>query len=213
MLFGISTLHRFGFIPSTVLDVGASDGRWSELAMKFFPNARYILFEPQSCHSSGLLSFKERYPETVTVINKAVGLKSGTSYFDAKDPFGGALHSAPGDDIISVQVMSLDEAVADLKLTPPYLIKLDTHGYERSIFDGSKSALQGASALVIEAYNYKLVDECMLFWELCTYLQNLNFRPIAMADISNRPYDRTLWQMDIFFVNGSWPGFSYVSFV
>lgn len=30
----------------TVVDIGASDGKWSTLAMKFFPQAHYLLFEP-----------------------------------------------------------------------------------------------------------------------------------------------------------------------
>jgi FkbM family methyltransferase len=212
MEFGISTLRRLGFTPCTVLDVGASDGRWSEIAIGFFPDAHYVLFEHQVCHSDGLSRFQERHRERVTIVTKAVGRKSGFSYFDASDPFGGALRNAAGDRVIEVGVTSLDETVADLKSQSPYLIKLDTHGYERSILDGSGATLQKACALVIEAYNYKLTDECMLFWELCSYLQQLNFRPVAIADTMRRRYDQTLWQMDLFFVSASWPGFSHVTY-
>ena len=184
----------------------------SKFAIGFFPDAHYILFEPLPCHSHGLLRFQERYRERVTIVTKAVGRKAGFSYFDASDPFGGALRSGSGDGVIEVSVTSLDETVADLKSPSPYLVKLDTHGYERSILDGSRVTLRNACALVIEAYNYKLTDECMLFWELCVYLQELNFRPIAVADTMRRRYDQTLWQMDMFFVNASWPGFSHVTY-
>src|SRR3974377_467424 len=43
-----SLLKRFGFAPKHVLDVGANRGIWTREAIKFFPDARYTLVEPQN---------------------------------------------------------------------------------------------------------------------------------------------------------------------
>src|ERR1700694_1127921 len=88
---GLASLQRNGIIPATVLDVGASDGRWSELALRFFPNATYVLFEPQPVHAAALERYLAKYPTTTRVLRKAVGRTSGSTYFDASHPFGGVL--------------------------------------------------------------------------------------------------------------------------
>jgi hypothetical protein len=51
---GLKWLADNGFEFGTVLDVGASDGRWSAECMEFFPEATYVLFEPQPVHSESL---------------------------------------------------------------------------------------------------------------------------------------------------------------
>src|SRR4051794_24802602 len=40
-------LRAVGFRPTSVLDVGANNAEWSRLAKKFFPEAKFILVEPQ----------------------------------------------------------------------------------------------------------------------------------------------------------------------
>jgi hypothetical protein len=40
-------LKRFGFAPKNILDIGANRGLWTREAIKFFPEERYTLVEPQ----------------------------------------------------------------------------------------------------------------------------------------------------------------------
>ncbi|MCI5141637.1 MAG: hypothetical protein D3909_07895 [Candidatus Electrothrix sp. ATG1] len=51
MAQGINWLSANNFLIETVLDVGASDGRWSKGCMACFTEAKYVLFEPQPVHS------------------------------------------------------------------------------------------------------------------------------------------------------------------
>lgn len=44
----------------TIIDVGASDGRWSLIARNFFPNARCLLIEAQEAHKKSLEKLKTR---------------------------------------------------------------------------------------------------------------------------------------------------------
>src|SRR5712691_2933633 len=38
----------------TVIDAGASDGRWSADALRFYPKARYLCIEAQAAHEGAL---------------------------------------------------------------------------------------------------------------------------------------------------------------
>ena len=104
---------------------------------------------------------------------------------------------------------SLSEAVKAHACKPPYFIKLDTHGFEKSILDGAAELLPETCALVVEAYNFRISDECLLFWELCAYLDNNGFRVVDVVDITHRRYDNTFWQCDLFFISSKWVGFTY----
>ena len=49
-----------GLQVRTIIDVGASDGRWSLAARKFFPHARCLLIEAQESHKKTLRSEERR---------------------------------------------------------------------------------------------------------------------------------------------------------
>jgi len=209
---GLQWLSDHGFPIKTVLDVGASDGRWSRECMVFFPDAKYILFEPQPVHSDALGRFAKSCTATVIPIRKAVGAQEGHTFFDVSDPLGGALASTERDHTIRVGVTTIDSSVSTLRAEGPYLLKLDTHGFEKGILEGASEVLDKAAALVIEAYNYRITEEALLFWELCAYLSSKGFRPIDLVDVMHRQHDGSLWQVDIFFIRSSWEGFNYTSY-
>jgi len=213
MTEGLKWLSIHGFDIKTVLDVGASDGRWSKECMNFFPQANYVLFEPQPFHSVVLDLFVKSCHQKVITIKKAVGASEGHTFFDASTPLGGALtNTEKGNNIIKVGLTTIDTSLKQLDAEGPYLLKLDTHGFERSILEGANSTLGKTDILIIEAYNYRITDEAFLFWELCSYLSDKGFRPIDLVDVGHRLKDNSLWQMDLIFIRSTWEGFDYISF-
>jgi FkbM family methyltransferase len=209
MRSGLRLLARIGLEPATIADVGASDGTWSRSAQATFPSARLVLFEPQPVHAAALHGFGADHPDA-TIVRRAVGGTRGVSHFDAADPWGGVLQDEPTESSISVDVTTLDAELADV--APPFLVKLDTHGVEREILGGAQETLARSVAWIVEAYNQRIAGDAMLFWELCTYMSEHGFRPIDLADVLHRPHDTTLWQMDLFFVQSEWEGFSYLEY-
>jgi FkbM family methyltransferase len=209
---GLKWLADNGFHFSTVLDVGASDGRWSAKCMNFYPEARYALFEPQPTHSRALDDFANACGQDIVLIKQAVGGSEGHTLFDASDPFGGALADEQGDHTIKVGLTTIDAARLRNQFEAPFLLKLDTHGYEKSILAGANDSLEQCEALIIEAYNFRIKEEALLFWELCSFLSDKGFRPIDLVDVSHRRYDNALWQMDLFFIRSNWKGFSRTSY-
>ncbi|WP_250632754.1 FkbM family methyltransferase [Rhodoflexus caldus] len=194
---------------ASVIDVGASDGRWSEGCMVHYPHARYLLIEAQQAHEEGLRAFKTRYAKADYII-AAAGSQQGEIYFDNSDLWGGlAMEEATSDNLIKVPVTSIDHEVAQRKLQPPYLIKLDTHGYEVPILEGARETLRHTNLIVMEVYNFQIAKNSLRFWEMCAYMEKLGFLPIDMADFTHRKKDNSFWQMDIFFARSDRPEFSF----
>jgi FkbM family methyltransferase len=194
----------------TVIDIGASDGRWSKEAMDAFPGASYLLIEAQQGpHEVGLRKFCQEHPNAKYVL-AAAGERTGTIHFDGSDPFGGVASETPcGANDIEVLVTTIDTQVEQRRLEAPFLIKLDTHGFEVPILKGAAQSLKSTNMLIIEAYNFKLCDGCLRFHELCAYMDGLGFRCSDIFDVYHRPRDDFLWQMDMVFVPNTRGEFQY----
>jgi len=183
-----------------VIDVGAAVGNWSKMALKYLPQAQYLLIEAQLAHQPALEALKKKHAN-IHFITAAAGNRLGKVYFDNKNLLGGQVLEKPvPSDCIEVPVTTIDAAIKKSGLPPPYLIKLDTHGYEVPILEGASEALKHTNLLIIEAYNYQITKDSLRFFELCQYMSTLGFSPIELADCMLRPHDNSLWQMDIFFI-------------
>ena len=99
-----------------------------------------------------------------------------------------------------INLTSIDEEIQRMNLKGPYIIKLDTHGYEVPILEGSKQVMQNTQLLIIECYGFRLSQNTLFFWEMCDYLKEKGFRPIDVVDVSLRKRDNAFWQCDIFFI-------------
>jgi FkbM family methyltransferase len=210
---GLNWLSSHHFHISTVLDIGASNGMWSKECMNFFPKANYVLFEPLPFHSEALDSFAKSSKQTVIPIKKAVGASEGHTFFYGSTPFGGAIaRNDEGNNTIKVELTTIKSSISQLNIEGPYLLKLDTHGYEKDILTGAGNILDKTEILIIEAYNHKFNDEAFYFWELCTFLSDRGFRPVDLVDLLYRPKDNSIWQMDLIFVRSTWEGFNDLSY-
>lgn len=197
---------------NTVIDVGASDGRWTDALMKYFPLCQYLLIEAQPIHERALRQFSNEH-KNVQFILAAAGETPGQIYFDAGDPLGGQASYTPfASANIQVPVTTIDSEIQLRRHAGPYLMKLDTHGFEVPILKGASHILVETEVIIMECYNYKIAPECLLFFEMCDYLKKFGFRCIDLVDPLYRPYDNTLWQMDLVFVKENRPEFSYLGY-
>lgn len=191
----------------TVIDVGASDGRWSALARRHYPHARFLLVEAQgAAHGAALERYVKAHPGAEVAL-AAAGPREGVIHFDASDPFGGvASETSTGAADTVLPMTTVDAEVARRGLEPPYLLKLDTHGFEVPILAGAARTLQGSSVLVIEAYNFTIRDGALRLPQLCGYLEGRGFRCLDLVDPLYRS-DGALWQVDAVFLRTDAPEF------
>jgi FkbM family methyltransferase len=204
--------HRLeqGMSLSTVIDVGASDSRWSAELIKIVPDANYLLIEANKVHEEKLKEFKNQYAN-VDYVLAAASDKKGTVFFeiDDEDPFGGvASHKKTRENFTAFPAVTVDDCVKEKKLDGPYLLKLDIHGFEVPILEGAKNTLKKTVLIVVEVYNFRIETYSLLFHEMCEYLSSKGFRCIGIAEEMYRPKDNILWQFDGVFIPSNSPEFS-----
>lgn len=206
----VSRLKKIGVEVNSVIDVGASNGSWTEALMPYYPNAKYLLVEANSYHQEALNQFKKRN-KNVELCFVAAAEKKDTICFDGSSPFGGLAfdHEVSGQGIIKVPSDTVDNLVDEYNLLPKYLLKLDTHGYEVPIFEGAKETLKNTNLIIVETYNFKLGEKGLKFYEMCKYMEEHGF---SLADFSEplwREKDGIFWQFDLFFIPSNSPSLSY----
>jgi FkbM family methyltransferase len=206
------TITRRKHFFNTIVDVGASNGSWTDSIMGYFPLCQYLLIEAQPVHAKDLRQFSSEHKNAQFVL-AAAGEAPGQIYFNTTDPSGGQASYTPyASNNIQVPITTIDKEIQARSLTGPYLIKLDTHGFEVPILKGASRTLIETEVIVMECYNFKIAPECLLFFEMCDYLKGFGFRCIDLVDSLHRPYDDSFWQMDLVFVKDNRPEFSYLSY-
>lgn len=204
----IHSLAERGQSFGTVIDVGAAIGSWSLLCMEHFPQSNYLLVEAQPIHRQALEEFALAHPRAQYVL-AAASDTAGQIFFDASDPFSGqASHSAYQENNLQLPATTIDAEIQTRGLPAPYLLKLDTHGFEVPILHGARETLKRTDAIIMECYNFKIAPESLLFHEMCENMMSLGFRCVGMADPLHRAFDHTFWQVDLVFVPSSRPEFS-----
>ena len=197
----------------TIVDIGASDGHWAEMTMEFFPQIDYLLIEAQVVHQEKLEIFIIEHPNAQYCL-AAAGDKAGRIFFDAGNPFGGQASYEPyAQNNIEVEVTTVDAQVAQRGLSGPFMLKLDTHGFEVPILTGATEVLRHTQIIVIECYVQYLTENSLTFSQMCSYLETFGFRCIDAVDLEWRPFDNTLWQMDLVFIRKDRDEFTYQDYV
>jgi len=190
---------RRGTAVNTVIDVGASNGCWSMRARRHFPCAAFLMVEARQEHEAGLRQARQRFAGFDYVI-AAAGNRVGSIYFDATQLFGGLASDTPFEqNCIEVPVTTIDTLVREKGLKPPFLIKLDTHGFEVPILEGARVTLALSSLVILETYNFRIADKSLLFHEMCAYMEQHGFRCVDICEPMHRPGDGAFWQIDLVF--------------
>lgn len=196
----ISRLGHSNLRFESIIDVGAASGSWTQIAHKEFPNAKILAIEPIQ-QNYQLLKSNTHTMGNVSTCQAVVGRVDGTDVaFTITKDLDGSGVDLHGGVQYSLPTRSLDSLKDEHQLPPPYFLKLDTHGYEVPILEGASQTLKDCSAVLIEAYNFKISSHSIYFWELCEWMQRQGFRPADIADPSPRRLDQAFWQLDILFL-------------
>lgn len=203
----LARLRRHGFHFSSVIDVGASNGRWSRKVMASFPQARFFLVDPLEERRAELERFKAECPNMDFALTAAGDREGEISFYVSGDLDGSGVAENAGT-LRTVPLTTLDILVARQRIEGPFLLKLDTHGFEVPIFTGARETLKQTAVLIVEVHNFQLTPTSLRFHEMCTCLENLGFRCYDMIDPYLRPGDGALWQMDLLFARKDAPVFN-----
>lgn len=191
----------------TVIDIGASTGRWSDMAMNYFPQTRFIGVDPLQERIADLQRLKSRKPKFDFI--QAVAGEKHTDMVElaVTGDLDGSTVGGTAENMRQVPSYSVD-AIVDMKgCEGPFILKFDTHGFEVPILKGAAKTLEKTQYIVMEVYNFRHTEGTLLFYEMCALLDGMGFRCINLVDPMQRPFDKTLWQMDLFFARKEHPVF------
>jgi len=195
----LARLAARGVAVGSVVDVGASDGRWFRRLQRWYPEAHAVLVDANPVHAQALHRLAAHNPR-LHVAQVAAAAQTGSVFFDDSHAFiGVAAERRLAEHYREVPAMSVDDLVARHALPAPYLLKLDTHGFELPILAGARRTLEDASALVVEAYNFRALPHTPRFTEIIARLEGQGFRLVDACDPHHRPRDGALWQLDLVF--------------
>lgn len=202
----LARASRRGVEVATIVDVGASDGHWTAMCRGVFPDARSLLLDVNDVHRPALERFCAAHPGTEYRI-AAVGPERRELWFQrSPDPYGGRVHGERlSGEWLPIPGTTIDDEVASRGLPGPFLVKLDTHGYEIPILEGATRTLERAALVVIECYAFRISDDSPLLHEMCAWMWERGFMAIDLCEPILRPADGCLWQVDIVFTPRSRP--------
>jgi FkbM family methyltransferase len=194
----------------TVIDIGASDGRWTRICLPFFPEADYLLIEASAQHEQALQRLSRQAPRVHYLI-AAAGDAVGQAHFGAAGRLGGRVWHAPLTSAYTtvVPMTTVDEERRARQLRPPFLLKLDTHGFEVPILEGAAKTLASTEILIVETYNFELKGGTPRFAAMNDYIEGKGFRCVDLIWPLHRPHDEVLWQFDLVFARADHPVFSH----
>lgn len=202
MISGLQRFRNNKIEISSIIDVGAAAGTWSLGAKEIFPDANYLLFEPLIERENELNSLC-RENSNFRFIPKAAGSSSSFINFGVSDDLDGSGVSdslETNEHIRKIEVVRIDDEVRKHQLQGPYLIKLDTHGFEVPIIEGCDKIIDEVNLFIIECYGFHLINGSLLFNEMCDLMDKKGFRLFDIVDIMRRPKDNAFWQCDAFFI-------------
>lgn len=185
---------------NTIIDIGAAAGTWTEKCLPIWKKSNYLLFEPLTERDTDLNDLKLRNKEIkITHIKAAAGQKKSKMSFSVSEDLDGSGFYGSGN-LREIDLLSIDDVITKENENGPFLLKLDTHGFEIPIFEGAKKALKNTNLIIVEVYGFYVAPNSLLFWEICDYLDKLGFRLFDVVDIMRRPKDAAFWQCDAFFI-------------
>src|SRR4051794_33082463 len=152
-----TNLKSFGFNPVHIVDIGANHGVWTRVSLKHFPNAYYTLLEPQYWLKSSI--------EDLLTTNKKInfygvgaGAAAGSFKFTIHDRDDSCSFKYTEEEAhqrgfkqIDLKVMTLNELLANNKLSAPDIIKTDAEGWDIEVLKGASDFFGKTEIFMVEA--------------------------------------------------------------
>ncbi len=126
---------------AVVYDIGANVGFYCLLSSSLVgPSGKVIAFEPSPRNVAYLAEHVQlNGAGNVTIVQAAVGDATGTVLFD--DGANPSMGRVSPDGSRQVEMVSLDDELAEGRLLPPDFVKIDVEGAELKVLHGAKALL------------------------------------------------------------------------
>jgi len=199
--WSLQNLKKNNFNPSFILDIGAYEGYWAIDVLEVYPNAKILMVEAQQLKESFLQKIKQQHPN----IDYAISLLSaadGIEKLFREDETASYVIGENEKDLphYALQSKSLDTLLQERKLPYPDLMKLDVQGHELEVLKGATRSLLHAEVCLLEVSLLDLGGNNPLLAEMISFMDEKDFQAYDISHFIRRPFDKALYQLDMFFV-------------
>jgi FkbM family methyltransferase len=196
-------IHRLGFQPEIIFDVGANVGQKSLYMLKLWPRADIHAFEPVGKTFQALRENVATYPR-IHPWKCALSDSSGTAeiFLDEKYSELSYMNRPRGAQSEVIERNTLD-AFAAHHVDHVDLLKIDTEGHEERVLRGANALFQKnpPSLCVIEA-GFNGAQPFVPADTLCKWFNDHGYRFAGGYDHGLNPKGRFLERADLLFIFG-----------
>lgn len=198
----------------TVIDVGANNGEFAQMARHYCPNSAILCFEPlpdcqESLATVGELigncqifpfALGDRDCETTMHVNE---WNASSSLLQMNKRHVEEWPFTEQSRDITVTVQRLDAVLSKDQIAQPCIMKLDVQGFELKALRGAEMLLPCVSAIVLETSSYALYEEQSKFADVYKFLMDHDFVFRGAIDTCFSTQDDSILQFDALFERNS----------
>jgi FkbM family methyltransferase len=197
-------LVKLGFKPKHIVDVGANRGNWTRTAVKYFPDARYSMFEPQEKMRAEVQDLTQN--ENIKFFCMGAGPANSTMKLTVHQrddsctfAFDKAQAASRGLPQVEVPVVALDDFLPANGLPSPEVLKIDAEGWDLEVLKGAKNTLASCEIVLLEAAVMCKVFDNRIEKVIST-MSGLGFAVFDFTDLNRTTFQNALWLVEIAFV-------------
>jgi FkbM family methyltransferase len=202
-------LKEFDF--KTILDIGANEGQFADKMHAIFPKATIYSFEPIPETFAILQKNFENIPQ-IKPVNLAIGEASGEIIFNKNESTASSsflemtgqhtdnFYFAVKTEPINVRVETLVNAMKEVSLELPLLIKIDVQGFEEKVINGGIEIIKMADMVFCEVSFVELYKSQSLFDKTFQTFKEMGFKYMGSIEQLRSPETNHILQADAIFV-------------
>jgi len=205
--FLLEDLKARGLTCQTILDVGANRTMWSRMAKKIYPEANFVLIEPQIEMKDDLEQFCREFKGSVYFLAGA-GAEKGRLTLTIWDDLDGSTFALEPDENLKktgkqreVEIITIDDLIDSGKIDNPELIKLDIQGFELEALKGAQKTFGYTEVYILEVSLFQFwSSDTPIFSDVVNFMLERDYVVYDFAGFWRRPLDGALGQCDVCFV-------------
>jgi len=198
----LTQLKDRGFVFKHIIDIGACQGVWSDMASIVFPEAKILMVEANQNHQSKLE--KRGHPFEITLLGDED--KEDVKFYlgDMASTEGCSMYREQTSyffEEVMLPMKKLDTLLKEHGLgeEPIDLIKIDVQGAEIDVLKGATKTLAGGPFVLLETQILEYNKGAPMMVDVMVHMNSLGYQPCDMFEMHYLPNTQMLNQVDILF--------------
>ena len=199
--WSLQNLKKKNFYPAAVLDIGAYEGLWTLDLLEVFPKSKVLMVEAQLNKEPYLKAVQQKNPAAAYAITLLSAVDGETKLFAENETASHVVAAeVSGEQYQRMQTKTLDLLLEQMNFPLPDFLKLDVQGHEMEVLKGAEKSLAKATVCLLEISLIDLGDNVPLLADMVNFMDKKDFQAYDISQFIRRPFDKALYQVDMFFV-------------